>query len=54
MIELAFQFVRSREAATSIEYALIASGIALVIIAAVSSVGTNLSATFIAIGDAFP
>jgi pilus assembly protein Flp/PilA len=54
MIELAFQFVRSREAATSIEYALMASGIALVIVGAVSTLGSNLSATFNAIANVFP
>ena len=54
MIEPAFRFLRSRGAATSIEYALIASGIALVIIGAVSSVGTSLSSTFSSISNAIP
>ena len=40
---------RSTDGATAIEYGLIAGLIAVVIIAAVSSVGTNLSAKFNAI-----
>ncbi len=54
MIQLAFRFLRSREAVTSIEYALMASLIALVIIVAVTGVGTKLSATYGAIGNALP
>lgn len=41
-----FQFLRSDSGATAIEYGLIAAGIAVVIIAAVQLVGTNLSTTF--------
>ena len=40
------QFIREEEGATAIEYGLIASLIAVFIIAAVGLVGTNLSATF--------
>jgi pilus assembly protein Flp/PilA len=40
------QFIRDELGVTAIEYGLIAAGIALVIIAAVGSVGTNLSGTF--------
>lgn len=40
------KFIRDEQGATAIEYGLIASLIAVVIIAAVTIVGTNLSATF--------
>jgi pilus assembly protein Flp/PilA len=40
------QFMRDDSGATAIEYGLIAALISVVIIAAVSLVGTNLSATF--------
>ena len=54
MLELMRQFLRSRSAATSIEYALIASLIAIVIVTAVGTVGTNLTATFTRVANAFP
>jgi len=38
--------VRDRRAVTAIEYALIAALIAVVIIGAVTTLGTNVSATF--------
>jgi len=40
------RFVRDESGATAIEYGLIAALIAVVIITAVTSVGTNLSTTF--------
>jgi pilus assembly protein Flp/PilA len=40
------RFVRDESGATAIEYGLIAALIAVVIITAVTTVGTNLSATF--------
>jgi len=40
------RFLRNESGATAIEYGLIASGIAIAIIAAVNGVGTNLSGTF--------
>ena len=40
------RFVRDESGATAIEYGLIAALIAVVIIGAVTSVGTNLSTTF--------
>jgi pilus assembly protein Flp/PilA len=40
------RFLRDESGATAIEYGLIASLIAVVIITAVSAVGTNLSGTF--------
>ena len=46
-----FAFMKDESGATAIEYGLIAAGISVVIIAAVSSVGSNLNATFQAIAD---
>ena len=40
------RFWREEAAATAIEYALIAVGISVVIVAAVNSVGKNLNTTF--------
>ena len=39
-------FLKDERAATAIEYALIATGIALAIVAAVTGVGTKLKTTF--------
>ena len=39
-------FVKDESGATAIEYGLIAAGIAVVIITAVNSVGTNLGTVF--------
>jgi len=46
MTNLFSRFVRDESGATAIEYGLIAALIAVVVIGAVSTVGTNLSATF--------
>ena len=46
MLRLTKQFLRDESGATAIEYGLIAALIAVVIITAVTSVGTNLSTTF--------
>lgn len=40
------QFLRNNSGATAIEYGLIAAGIAVVIIGAVTAVGSSLNATF--------
>jgi pilus assembly protein Flp/PilA len=40
------RFLKDESGATAIEYGLIAAGIAVVIIAAVNTVGTNLTGTF--------
>lgn len=40
------RFVKDESGATAIEYGLIASGIAIVVITAVNGVGTNLTAVF--------
>jgi pilus assembly protein Flp/PilA len=53
MIDFWF-FLRDEDGATSIEYALIAGGIALVIIAAVNSVGSTLNAKFTEIESKLP
>jgi pilus assembly protein Flp/PilA len=42
-------FLKDESGATAIEYGLIAAGIAVVIIAAVNTIGTQLNATFTSI-----
>jgi pilus assembly protein Flp/PilA len=46
MKNLVSRFVNDESGATAIEYGLIATGIAIAIIAAVQGVGTKLSGTF--------
>jgi pilus assembly protein Flp/PilA len=46
MLSLVKNFCRNNSGATAIEYGLIAALIAVVIIGAVTAVGTNLSTTF--------
>ena len=46
MSQLILRFLKNDSGATAIEYALIASGIAAVIIAAVNGIGTQLNTTF--------
>ena len=45
-------FIRNEDGATAIEYALIASLIAVVIIGAVQTVGTKVSGVFSQVGSA--
>jgi pilus assembly protein Flp/PilA len=45
-MRLIYRFLKDENAATSIEYGLIAAGIALVIITAVKGIGTRLNTTF--------
>jgi len=52
MKNLFVRFVKNESGATAIEYGLIASGIAVVIITAVNLVGTNLTAKFNTIATA--
>lgn len=52
MKNLVSKFISDESGATAIEYGLIAAGIAVVIIAAVQLVGTNLSATFRTVASA--
>ena len=47
-----FRFVRDERGVTSIEYALIASLIAVFIIVAVQTVGTKVSTVFTEVGGA--
>ncbi len=44
-------FLKDESGATAIEYALIAAGIALVIITAVKGIGTKLNTTFTSISS---
>jgi pilus assembly protein Flp/PilA len=46
MRNLVSRFLRDKSGATAIEYGLIAAGIAVVILTAVGTVGTNLKGTF--------
>ena len=46
MLTAITQFLRDEEGATAVEYGLMAALIAAVIITAVTSIGTNLTATF--------
>jgi len=54
MTKLLHRFVLCRKGVTAIEYALIASGIALAIITSVGAVGHSLSTAFANIASAFP
>ena len=46
MLTAITNFIRDEEGATAVEYGLMAALIAAVIIAAVTSIGTNLTAVF--------
>jgi len=46
VFRLILQFAKDQSGATAIEYGLIAAGIAVVIIAAVNTLGGNLNNTF--------
>ena len=52
MKQLLTRFFRDESGATAIEYGLIAAGISVTIIAAVTAVGTDLNATFTNIDSA--
>jgi pilus assembly protein Flp/PilA len=51
-MRLIIRFLKDESAATAIEYGLIATGIALAIISAVTGVSTKLKATFTTIQTA--
>jgi len=51
MRRLFVRFVSDHTGATAIEYALIAAGISIVIVAAVNSIGTSLNSTFSSISS---
>ena len=46
------RFCREQSGATAIEYGLIAAGISIAIVIAVSSLGTSLNATFTSVSTA--
>ena len=52
MRKLLQRFVRDDSGVTAIEYALIAAGIAVVIVAAVQAVGTDLTTIFNSVATA--
>ena len=52
MSKLVGRFLKDNSGATSIEYALIAGGISIVIVAAVNSLGTTLNQTFASVSTA--
>ena len=52
ILQAVTRFVRDESGATSIEYALIATGIAVTIISVVSAVGTAVLAKYQGISDA--
>jgi pilus assembly protein Flp/PilA len=54
MLAFFVQFFRNELAATSIEYALLAAGVAVAIVSAVNTVGTTVQAKFAAVQNAFP
>jgi pilus assembly protein Flp/PilA len=52
MSKLVGRFLKDNSGATAIEYALIAAGISIVILAAVNSIATTLNATFTSVSTA--
>lgn len=51
-VSLLRSFLRNEQAATAIEYGLIAAGISVAIIATVAALGTNLNTTFSSVSSA--
>lgn len=49
--KLVSEFLRNESGATAIEYALIATGISVTIVAAVTSIGTTLNGSFSAVSS---
>jgi pilus assembly protein Flp/PilA len=52
MWKLIGSFLKDKSGATAIEYALIASGISIVILVAVNGIGSTLNGTFTSISTA--
>ena len=52
MNKLVLHFLRDNSGVTAIEYALIAGGISIVILAAVQSIGTIVNGTFTGVANA--
>lgn len=53
MFKLIVRFRSSRSGATAVEYAILSTSIALVIVAAVGFLGTQLNSTYLAIAASF-
>jgi Flp pilus assembly pilin Flp len=53
MFKLIDHFRRSRSAATSVEYCILATCVALAIVVAVSFVGTQVNATYVTVSSSF-
>jgi pilus assembly protein Flp/PilA len=51
MPKLISRFLKDRSGATAIEYAIIAGGLSIVIVAAVNGIGSTLSGKFTSIND---
>jgi pilus assembly protein Flp/PilA len=51
MRRLISRFLKDRSGATAIEYAIIAGGLSIVIVAAVNGIGSTLSGKFTSIND---
>ena len=54
MRKLVLRFATDEAGVTAIEYALIAAGISIVIVAAVNSIGTSLNSTFSSVSSECP
>ena len=52
MRQLLTKFIDDESGATAIEYALIAAGISIVIVASVNGIGTKLTTTFTSVSTA--
>jgi pilus assembly protein Flp/PilA len=52
MTELILRFLRGNSGATSIEYAIMASGIAVAVIATVNGLGTTVNASYTSVSVA--
>lgn len=52
-MKMVVDFIRDETAATSIEYALLAAGIAVAIVAAVNGLGTTLNGKYTTVKAAF-
>ena len=52
MLARAKSFLTNEKGATAIEYALIAGGIAVVIVTAVNSLGTKVTSLFVSVNSA--
>jgi pilus assembly protein Flp/PilA len=51
MLQLLSRFLRDQSGATAIEYCLIATGLSIVIITAVNSIGTSLNTKFTSVNS---